>query len=117
MSLCGLAGCVGFTYNNKGGERNVSPALNNNNVKKCLLEVPGVTGAFPFFSFFSLRHQRTDPGKKTTTVAIVAVRPTVRRIRTVPDGTEGEKYANCETKITTTQHGWIGVGNNSCADA
>jgi len=45
------------------------------------------------------------------------VRPTVRRIRTVPDGTEGEKYANCETTITTTQHGRIGVGNNSCADA
>jgi hypothetical protein len=51
------------------------------------------------------------------TVAVVAVRPTVRRIRTVPDGTEGEKYANCETTITTTQHGRIGVGNNSCADA
>ena len=87
--------------------------------EECLLEVPGVTGAFAFF-FFYLRHQRTDPKKKqkkTMTVAVVAVRPTVRRIRTVPDGTEGEKYANCETTITTTQHGRIGVGNNSCADA
>jgi hypothetical protein len=38
----------------------VSPVHNNNNVKKCLLEVPGVTGAFLIY----LRHQRTDPGKK-----------------------------------------------------
>jgi hypothetical protein len=38
-----------------------------------------------------------DPEKKTTTAA-VAVRPKVRRIRTVPDGTEGEKNANCVTK-------------------
>jgi hypothetical protein len=109
MSLCGLAGCVGFNYNNKGGERNVSPVLNNNNVKKCLLEVPGVTGAlsflfflfFPLFSFY-FRHQRTDPGKKNNDGSGVAVRPTVRRIRTVPDGTEGENNANCVTK--TQQH-------------
>ena len=86
--------------------------VHNNNVKKCLLEVPGVTGAFLNY----LQHQRTDPGKKNNDGSGVAVRPTVRRIRTVPDGTEGEKYANCETTITTTQHGRIGVGNNSCAD-
>jgi hypothetical protein len=63
----------------KGGEQNLSPDHNNNNMKNCLLEVPGIMGAF----LNLLRHQRTDPEKKTTTVAVVAVRPTVQRIRTV----------------------------------
>jgi 2-polyprenyl-6-methoxyphenol hydroxylase-like FAD-dependent oxidoreductase len=77
----------------------VPPIHNSNNVKKCLREVPGVTGAV--FEFYCDTNERIRK-KKTTAAAAVAVRPTIRRIRTVPDGTEGEKNANCVTK--TQQH-------------
>ena len=62
----------------------------------------GGTGCNGCVFEFSATPTNGSGRKKTTTVAVVAVRPTVRRIRTVPDGTEGENNANCVTK--TQQH-------------
>ncbi len=81
--------------------------------EKCLREVPGVTGAVLGFFFYATPADRTE---KTTTAAVVAVRPTVRRIRTVPDGTEGERNANCVTKPQQHNTVRLALENNSCAD-
>jgi hypothetical protein len=74
----------------------VSPTQQQQQREKCLREVPGVAGAG--FEIFCLRHQWTDLEKKTTAANCRKCGCTVRRIRTVPDGTEGGKNANCKTK-------------------
>ncbi len=84
-----------------GGERTLPPIHNSNNVKKCLREVPGVTGAD--FEFF-MRHQRTELRKKNDGgVCRSAAHGTA-----VPDGTGWNgRRKECQLcdETTTTQHG------------
>ncbi len=87
-------GVLDSTHNNKRRRAESVTCSHNNNVKKCLLEVPGVTGAF--LNFFAT--PTNGSGKKTTTEAVVAVRPLGTADPAVPDGTEGENNANCVTK-------------------
>jgi hypothetical protein len=95
-------GVLDSTHNNNRRRAERAACSQQQQREKCLREVPGVTGAV--FEFYCDTNERIRK-KKTTAAAAVAVRPTIRRIRTVPDGTEGEKNANCVTKNTTTQHG------------
>ncbi len=93
-------------------------------MKKCLREVPGVTGADRRSDSVSERDKKnscsfcdTTDGKKIQLQTVSQVRPTVRRIRTVPDGTVGEGCANGVNESTiNTQHGQIGVGASTDQD-
>jgi hypothetical protein len=70
----------------------------------------GVKKKFPAI----LRHHGGKKKKKKQWQTVSQVRPTVLRIRTVPDWTAGERYANGVNNSTNTQHGRIGVGEQLC---
>ncbi len=93
------------------------PPIQQQHRVKCLWEVPDVTGANCRLSVREkkipaiLRHHG---GKKKQWRTVSQVRPTVLRIRTVPDWTAGERYANGANNSTNTQHWRIGVGEQLC---